>query len=132
MSISHWSSDWCSSDIFAAAWEPRLATAPIEVQIFGDLETVDYKKILAETLGALPPRKVLAPPRGQQVAFAKHVTEPDIAYHRGHPAQAAAITAWPTRAGLASPRAPPRTGIWWIRGTVLYDLQIHVTLLPFK
>src|SRR3546814_16176852 len=96
MSISHWSSDWCSSDIFAAAWEPRLATAPIEVQIFGDLETVDYKKILAETLGALPPRKVLAPPSGQQVAFAKHVTEPDIAYHRGDQGQAAAMTAWPT------------------------------------
>ncbi len=89
---------------FRAFWEPRLASGPIEVQIFGDLETVDYKKILAETLGALPPRKVLAPPSGQQVAFAKHVTEPDIAYHRGEQGQAAAMTAWPTGGGLASPR----------------------------
>jgi len=89
---------------FRAFWEPRLASGPIEVQIFGDLETVDYKKILAETLGALPPRKVLAPRSGQQVAFAKHVTEPDIAYHRGDQGQAAAMTAWPTGGGLASPR----------------------------
>ncbi|HET6526402.1 M16 family metallopeptidase [Sphingopyxis sp.] len=89
---------------FRAFWEPRLASGPIEVQIFGDLETVDYKKILAETLGALPPRKVLAPPSGQKVAFAKHVTEPDIAYHRGEQGQAAAMTAWPTGGGLASPR----------------------------
>ena len=89
---------------FRAFWEPRLASGPIEVQIFGDLETVDYKKILAETLGALPPRNILAPPSGRQVAFAKHVTEPDIAYHRGEQGQAAAMTAWPTGGGLASPR----------------------------
>src|SRR3546814_2257811 len=97
MRISDWSSDVCSSDL--------LTSGPIEVQIFGDLETVDYKKILAETLGALPPRKVLAPPSGQQVAFAKHVTEPDIAYHSGDQGQAAAMTAWPTGAiGRASCR----------------------------
>src|SRR3546814_13484439 len=115
MRISDWSSDVCSSDLiealtpaaFRAFWEPRLTSGPIEVQIFGDLETVDYKKILAETLGALPPRKVLAPPSGQQVAFAKHVTEPDIAYHPRAQGQARAITAWPTARGLSAPRAPP-------------------------
>jgi zinc protease len=89
---------------FRAFWEPRLASGPIEVQIFGDLETVDYKKILAETLGALPPRKVLAPPSGQTVAFARQVTRPEIAYHRGEQGQAAAMTAWPTGGGLANPR----------------------------
>ena len=89
---------------FRAFWEPRLASGPIEVQIFGDLETVDYKKILAETLGALPPRQTLAPPAGQRVDFAKHVTVPEIAYHRGEQGQAAAMTAWPTGGGLASPR----------------------------
>ena len=55
-------------------------------------------------MGALPSRKTLAPPSGQRVAFAKHVTEPDIAYHRGEQGQAAAMTAWPTGGGLASPR----------------------------
>ncbi|RYD44056.1 MAG: insulinase family protein [Sphingomonadales bacterium] len=89
---------------FRAFWEPRLASGPIEVQIFGDLETVDYKKILAETLGALTPRGILAPPAGQRVDFAKHVTVPDIAYHRGQQGQAAAMTAWPTSGGLANPR----------------------------
>jgi zinc protease len=89
---------------FRAFWEPRLASGPIEVQIFGDLETVDYKNILAETLGALPPRGTLAPPAGQRVDFAKHVTVPEIAYHRGEQGQAAAMTAWPTGGGLASPR----------------------------
>ncbi|HEV7315010.1 M16 family metallopeptidase [Sphingopyxis sp.] len=89
---------------FRAFWEPRLASGPIEVQIFGDLETVDYKKILAETLGALPPRQTLAPPAGQRVDFAKHVTAPEIAYHRGEQGQAAAMTAWPTGGGLANLR----------------------------
>ena len=89
---------------FRAFWEPRLASGPIEVQIFGDLESVDYRKILTETLGALPPRKAIAPPSGQQVAFAKHNVTPEIAYHRGDKGQAAAMTAWPTSGGLASPR----------------------------
>ncbi|HEX2814042.1 MAG TPA: insulinase family protein [Sphingopyxis sp.] len=89
---------------FRAFWEPRLASGPIEVQIFGDLSTVDYKQILANTLGALPPRKELAPPSGQQVAFAKHNTTPMIAYHKGEQGQAAAMTAWPTSGGLANPR----------------------------
>ncbi|MBL0915443.1 MAG: insulinase family protein, partial [Sphingopyxis sp.] len=89
---------------FRAFWEPRLASGPIEVQLFGDLASVDYRKILAETLGALPPRKLVAPPSGQQVAFAKHNVTPEIAYHRGEKGQAAAMTAWPTSGGLASPR----------------------------
>jgi len=89
---------------FRAFWEPRLASGPIEVQIFGDLSTVDYKKILAETLGALAPRKEIAPPSGQKVAFAQHNVTPVVTYHRGEQGQAAAMTAWPTGGGLASPR----------------------------
>jgi len=89
---------------FRAFWEPRLASGPIEVQIFGDLEAVDYRQILASTLGALPPRKVLSPASGQRVDFAKPAKVPDIAYHRGEQGQAAAMTAWPTSGGLANPR----------------------------
>ena len=89
---------------FRAFWEPRLASGPIEVQIFGDLEAVDYRQILASTLGALPPRKTLAPVGGQRVDFAKPATVPDIVYHRGAEGQAAAMTAWPTSGGLANPR----------------------------
>ncbi|GAA0864045.1 insulinase family protein [Sphingopyxis soli] len=89
---------------FRAFWEPRLASGPIEVQLFGDLSTVDYKKILAETLGALPARPTIAPPAGQTVAFAKHNVTPVVAYHRGETGQAAAMTAWPTSGGRAAPR----------------------------
>lgn len=89
---------------FRAFWEPRLSSGPIEVQIFGDLSTVDYRKILSETLGALAPRKPILPAGGQQVAFARHVTTPELAYHRGDKGQAAAMTAWPTSGGMAAPR----------------------------
>lgn len=89
---------------FRAFWEPRLASGPIEVQIFGDLEAVDYRKILTETLGALPPRTTLAPPGGQRVDFAQPAAKPEIAYHRGERGQAAAMTAWPTGGGRANPR----------------------------
>ncbi len=89
---------------FRSFWEPRLASGPIEVQLFGDLSSIDYRQILADTLGALPPRSPLAPPEGQAVAFAKHNKTPMIAYHRGERGQAAAMTAWPTGGGLAAPR----------------------------
>lgn len=89
---------------FRAFWEPRLAAGPIEVQLFGDLSSVDYRKMLAETLGALPARKPLAPSSGQTVAFAKPTAAPAVAFHNGDKGQAAAMTAWPTGAGLANPR----------------------------
>lgn len=89
---------------FRAFWEPRLASGPVEVQIFGDLAAVDYRKILAETLGAMAPRQEIAPAGGEQVAFAKPARAPQIAYHRGEQGQAAAMTAWPTSGGIASPR----------------------------
>ncbi|PKP87579.1 MAG: insulinase family protein [Alphaproteobacteria bacterium HGW-Alphaproteobacteria-17] len=89
---------------FRAFWEPRLASGPIEVQIFGDLESVDYRRILAETVGALAPRPPLAPPGGQRVGFADPTPTPVVAYHRGAQGQAAAMTAWPTGGGLANPR----------------------------
>lgn len=89
---------------FRAFWEPRLASGPIEVQLFGDLSSVDYRAILAETVGALPPRKAIAPAAGQHVAFAAHRAVPDVTFHRGEKGQAAAMTAWPTSGGTAAPR----------------------------
>ncbi len=89
---------------FKSFWAPRLASGPIEVQIFGDLSTVDYRKILADTLGALPPRAPIEPPSGQTVTFAKHNATPRLAYHSGEKGQAAAMIAWPTSGGLGAPR----------------------------
>ncbi|MGN6291061.1 MAG: M16 family metallopeptidase [Sphingopyxis terrae] len=90
---------------FRAFWEPRLKSGPIEVQIFGDLESVDYKRLLAESFGALAPRQPLAPPGGQSVAFAQHNAKPFVAYHTGDKGQAAAMIAWPTSGGIDNMRA---------------------------
>ncbi|KAB2851189.1 MAG: insulinase family protein, partial [Sphingopyxis terrae] len=89
---------------FRAFWEPRLKSGPIEVQIFGDLESVDYKQLLAESFGALAPRQPLAPPGGQSVAFAQHNAKPFVAYHTGDKGQAAAMIAWPTSGGIDNMR----------------------------
>ncbi|HMO77394.1 MAG TPA: insulinase family protein [Sphingopyxis sp.] len=89
---------------FRAFWEPRLASGPIEVQLFGDLSSLDYRGLLSRTFGALAPRPAILPAAGQQVGFASHNETPEIAYHRGDRGQAAAMTAWPTAGGLAAPR----------------------------
>ena len=89
---------------FRAFWEPRLAAGPIEVQMFGDMASVDYRKILSETFGALTVGKPLAPPSGQSVTFAQHNDAPALVYHRGDKGQAAAIIAWPTSGGPANSR----------------------------
>lgn len=89
---------------FRAFWEPRLASGPIEVQLFGDMGSIDYRQILAETFGALAPRRALEPAGGRQVGFARAGKTPDVAHHRGEAGQAAAMTAWPTAGGLANPR----------------------------
>lgn len=89
---------------FRAFWEPRLASGPIEVQLFGDMGSIDYRRMLEESFGALAPRPPLEPAGGRQVGFARPGKTPDIAYHRGEGGQAAAMTAWPTAGGLANPR----------------------------
>lgn len=87
---------------FKAFWQPLLAEGPVEVQIFGDLKTVDYKKILNETIGALPERQ--AKPN---LAYAASVplqpnTKPKVFTHKGDEDQAAAVLAWPTGGGLTN------------------------------
>src|SRR3546814_13533921 len=81
-----------------------LASGPIEVEIFGDLSTVDYRTILTNTFGALAPRKPISPPDGQRVGFAKHRATPEVAFHSGEKGQAAAMMAWPTSGGGAASR----------------------------
>src|SRR3546814_3356573 len=81
-----------------------LASGPIEVEIFGDLSTVDYRTILTNTFGALAPRKPISPPDGQRVGFAKHRATPEVAFHSGEKGQAAAMMAWPTSGGRAASR----------------------------
>src|SRR3546814_13342707 len=79
---------------FKTFWAPRLASGPIEEEIFGDLSILDYRAILAENLGALSPRKPLAPPKGQTHAFARHGETPQRGSLGGAKRTADAVVAW--------------------------------------
>lgn len=85
---------------FRQLWEPLLASGPIEVDAFGDLDSEATIKAMAQTFGALKPRK----PVGKPVApgsFPAHVATPVVRTHGGQPNQAAAVIAWPTGGGSA-------------------------------
>jgi zinc protease len=80
-------------------WEPLLATGPIEVQVFGDINADAAIKAVAATIGALPPRAAssqAAPP----VRFPAHNVTPLIRTHGGPENQAAAVIVWPTGGGI--------------------------------
>jgi zinc protease len=85
---------------FRQFWEPLLASGPIEVEVFGDMDTETTIKAFAATFGALPPRPAGAAPTPPP-AFPKHVVKPVVRTHTGQPDQAAAVIAWPTGGGSA-------------------------------
>jgi zinc protease len=85
---------------FRKLWEPLLASGPIEVEVFGDMDSDATIKAVGETLGALKPRpasKAAVPP----ITFPAHVATPVVRTHTGKAEQAAAVIAWPTGAGSA-------------------------------
>lgn len=87
---------------FRAAWEPLLASGPIEVQVFGQVKADDAIRAVAETLGALPPRQdAPVPAANRMMRFPAHVEKPVILRHKGDKEQAAAVMAWPTAGGFA-------------------------------
>ena len=85
---------------FRKLWEPLLGTGPIEVEVFGDMDSDATIKAVAETFGALKPRPAsnAAVP---VVAFPAHADKPVVRNHSGKADQAAAVIAWPTGAGSA-------------------------------
>ncbi|MET0309037.1 MAG: insulinase family protein [Sphingomonas sp.] len=85
---------------FRKLWEPLLASGPIEVDVFGDMDSEATIKAVAETLGALKPRTASATP-APAVKFPAHVDKPVVRTHTGTPNQAAAVIAWPTGGGSA-------------------------------
>ncbi|MEH3157788.1 MAG: insulinase family protein [Sphingomonas taxi] len=87
-------------DRFKAFWAPRLASGPIEVDVFGDIKPDEAIAAVAKSFGALAPRTAAAtaPP---PVRFPTHVATPVLRYHNGPDNQASAVIAWPTGAGLA-------------------------------
>lgn len=85
---------------FRKLWEPLLATGPIEVEVFGDMDADATVQAVAETFGALKARKpsaALTP----EAPFPAHQAKPVIRTHTGKPDQAAAVIAWPTGGGSA-------------------------------
>jgi zinc protease len=84
---------------FRAVWEPLLATGPIEVSVFGDVDADAAIAAVAKTFGAMPPRKPDAR-KAAPIRFPAHVTTPVVRTHVGPANQAAAVIAWPTGGGI--------------------------------
>lgn len=85
---------------FRQFWEPLLATGPIEVEVFGDMDAEATVKAVAATFGALKPRPATTAP-ATPVKFPAHVATPVVRTHTGKSDQAAAAIAWPTGGGTA-------------------------------
>lgn len=85
---------------FRRVWEKALASGPVEVQIFGDFDTVQAVSALQRTFGALKPRsEASAAPATPPIAGGVPTTEPIVLTHRGDADQAAAVVSWPTGGG---------------------------------
>jgi zinc protease len=86
---------------FRQVWEPRLATGPIEVQVFGDLDVEQAINAVAVSFGALPVRgDTPSADANKALAFPSPVRTPVRIEHDGPDEQAAAIIAWPTGSGV--------------------------------
>jgi zinc protease len=83
---------------FRAFWAPMLASGPIEVQIFGDIDADKAIEAARKTIGALKPRKA-APIVSPTIGFPAHSATPVVLRHNGQPDQAAAVIAWATDGG---------------------------------
>lgn len=84
---------------FRDLWEPLLATGPVEVQIFGDIDTDKAIEAARRTIGAMKPRtpgRIVSP----DVAFPAHNATPRVLRHDGQREQAAAVIAWATGGGV--------------------------------
>lgn len=87
-------------EAFKALWAPLLASGPIEVEVFGDINAERTIDAVAKSFGALPPRtaSTATPP---PVRFPAHVATPVVRTHSGAADRAIAVIAWPTGGGLA-------------------------------
>ncbi len=88
---------------FRAAWAPILATGPIEVQVFGDIDQAQTVAALEKTFGALKPRPPL-PPVAASLPAPTPSPVPVQLVHHGEPNTAAAMVSWPTGGGMAGIR----------------------------
>jgi len=94
---------------FRQAWEPALAQGPVEVLVFGDIDTEATIDALSRTFGALEQRADIPPAElARSERFPATGGEPVVLRHRGEANQAAAVVAWPTGAGAQGIRESRR------------------------
>jgi zinc protease len=90
---------------FRTFWEPQLRQGPVEIQIFGDIGSLDLESMLLDTFGALPARQALAVPAGAADVVPTPVpANPIIVRHTGGATQAAVVLSYPTGGGVADIR----------------------------
>ena len=85
---------------FKAFWAPLLASGPIEVTVFGDVNANEAISAVGRTFGAMKPRSEAASP-APPIRFPQHVTTPVMRTHQGPDNQAEAVIAWATDGGTA-------------------------------
>lgn len=86
---------------FRAFWEPLLASGPIEVQVFGDIDVDKAIEAVRTTFGAMKPRRA-SRIVSASVRFPAHAESPVVLRHTGEPDQAAAVIAWQAGGGAAN------------------------------
>jgi len=94
--------DTATPDGFRQVWEPLLTQGPVEVDVFGDVDTAAATEALNRTFGALPPRQPIpADALARPLSFPAPTRQPVVLHHTGEADQAAAVIAWPTGGGSA-------------------------------
>jgi len=90
---------------FRQFWEPILASGPVELMLFGDFDREQAVESILKTFGALKSRKPQAVSSdAKSPRFPAPQSGPDILFHKGDDARAAAMVAWPTGGGLEDVR----------------------------
>ncbi len=88
-------------EAFRKQWEPLLKTGPIEVLVFGDVTEAAAIEAMAESFGAMAPRKAMAvPPPQSGSPGPTPTTKTIVRRHKGAIDQAYAVIAWPLGGGM--------------------------------
>ena len=87
-------------ETFREVWEPLLKQGPVEVLVFGDVDSAEAVEALRTTFGALDPRGDLPDSVASRVSSFPDAGETTVLTHRGDADQAAAVIAWPSGGGV--------------------------------
>jgi len=88
---------------FRKVWAPILASGPVEVQVYGDVDRAATIAALTRTFGALAPRSEASTPPAF-LRFPAPTPAPLVLNHHGDANQAAVVVTWPTGGGEAGLR----------------------------